>query len=226
MCPSLNAREKLCKPISHIHILENKTVLSRQSLIILFGILLFDASLLIVYFLFNGEYHHEENNWMENLQVVLLATAFCIFAYNASQTLDRHRNISLFFMMMCFIFIFREVDFDKLDIPQWLIFMLAEEGRSVFFFLWLGIMAIEIRHHKYWRSNKGLYLSSCFFIYLGIAAFCLIFISEALDKKLITFNGKIFCEELAEVTAYYFITAAAMVSRKCFKRIDAASNNS
>ena len=81
---------------------------------------------------------YEENNWMENTQVVILLISCLTFALAASVLRSRDRALALFLSVLCFIFSFREVDVDELQVAGWLIFLLAEEGRAVFFvhYIW------------------------------------------------------------------------------------------
>ncbi len=115
-------------------------------------------------------------------------------------------------IFFCFIFVFREVDVDKFDVPQFIIFLLAEEGRVIFFVAYFALIAMLAKeYHHYW-SYKDIYLRSNFFMYLSIAAFLLLVFSHAFDRKWVVVEHQAFYEELSEISAYYMLLVAALFS--------------
>lgn len=164
---------------------------------------------------------YRENGWMENMQVGFLAIACVLFFVTALRLESRHRMVCFFFAMLSFIFMFREVDVDKFDVPQFLIFMLAEQGRSFFFIILLGILGWEIKNFSHYWRNKSIYMASSSFIYITVAALLLIIFSHAFDRKLIMIEHRVFFEELAEMTSYLMILGAGLFAYKDLNAVTA-----
>ena len=156
---------------------------------------------------------YEENNWMENTQVVILLISCLTFALAASVLRSRDRALALFLSVLCFIFSFREVDVDELQVAGWLIFLLADEGRAVFFVVALIPLVGLLRNFRHFREHLGLYLRSSIGIYLLKAAFLLIVLSGAFEKNIFGSSFHVFAEELSEFLAYglLFLTSLDLV---------------
>ena len=161
----------------------------------------------------NDEFIYKENSWIENIQVVMLLLS-CLIFFISSLRLGggESRIMCASFSVLCFIFVFREVDVDKFDVPQFIIFLLAEEGRVIFFVAYFALIAMLAKeYHHYW-SYKDIYLRSNFFMYLSIAAFLLLVFSHAFDRKWVVVEHQAFYEELSEISAYYMLLVAALFS--------------
>jgi len=145
---------------------------------------------------------YEENNWLENMQVVILLISCLTFALAGSALRSRDRALALFLSTLCFIFSFREVDVDELQVPGWLIFLLAEEGRAVFFVIALIPLSKLLRNFRHYREHLSLYLRASLGIYLLKAAFLLIVLSSVFEKNIFGSSYHVFAEELSEFLAY------------------------
>ncbi len=153
---------------------------------------------------------HDENGWMENIQVGMLLVSCAVFAFAGCVLRERHRHLALLLAVLCFIFAFREVDVDELEVSTWLIFLLAEEGRAVFFIAALVFLVLLLKHVKYYLANRMLYLRSSLGIYLVQAAILLVVLSRVFEKDLFGFGHHVFYEELSEMLAYCLLFAASL----------------
>ena len=165
------------------------------------------------------DFIYKENNWMENIQAAVLVVCCAVFAYQSFQFYDRHRHIALFLSILCFIFAFREVDADKLDWPTWLVFLLAEKGRAIFFIIAFVYLGLILREARYYFANLRAYMTTSLVVYVFIAAFFLIVLSSAFDKKVIKISYWIFFEELSELVAYCLLFVASLDIVRALNRV-------
>lgn len=163
---------------------------------------------------------YEENSWIENIQAGLLLGSAVIFASSAFSHEARARVLALLLALLCFIFSFREVDVDELDVPAWLIFLLAEEGRAIFFIMALGLLLLLLRHATYYLANRMRYLRSSLGIYFLLAAILLVVLSGAFEKDLFGSRYHVFYEELSELLAYCMLFAASLDLPRALRRIE------
>lgn len=163
---------------------------------------------------------YRENSWAENLQVVILAIAMVIFAITAYKQTGRERILASLFTMICFAFIFREIDFDKIDgMPSFLVYMLAEDGRGFFLAIILGLLANLSRDIKFYFQHFKTYITSpVVFYFCLLAPFMLIF-SDLFDQKRWMVDHRVFFEELAEMTAYCFMLCSAIFSAESLHKL-------
>lgn len=165
---------------------------------------------------------YDENGLMENLQVVFLALACCAYAYHATKLHGRHRLLAAFLALLMFAFVFRELDVDKMAVPQLLIFLLAEQGRALYFtplVLMFALLLKDIGH--YWRFLGG-YLSSPTLVYFLIGAVLLIVFSTAFDKKWIGGAYTYYGEEAVELAATVWFFVSGLCAGRDFERINAS----
>ena len=153
---------------------------------------------------------YQENNWLENLQVAVLLISCLVFALAGLTLRSRDRALALFLAILCFIFSFREVDVDELRVPGWLIFLLAEEGRAVFFVVALIPLLRLLRSLRHYRDHWAHYMRASLGVYLLKAAFLLIVLSSAFEKNIFGDSYHVFAEELAEFVAYCLMLLASL----------------
>lgn len=191
-------------------------------IIVLLLIAILDGTLIYLAVVQHAEYIYRENSWIENMQVGFLFIAFLLFISASFRTARHHRNLCGFFASLSFIFMLREVDIEKFDVPQWQIFLFAEQGRAVFYAISFGLLFMELGKYSYYLKNRHHFIASNLFRFMAMAAVLLIVFSTAFDQKLIKMNHRIFFEELSEITAYCFIVAAAFLAKKELDVIDGA----
>ena len=156
------------------------------------------------------DFIYEENSWMENIQAGVLLVSCVVFAFAGFALRGKHRALALFLAVLCFIFSFREVDVDELGVSTWLIFLLAEEGRAIFFLVALFLLVLMLKDAKYYLDNRRLYLRSPLGIHLVQAAILLVVLSRAFEKDLFGFRHHVFYEELSELLAYCLLFATSL----------------
>ncbi|HJM65244.1 MAG: hypothetical protein CMN05_11495 [Roseibacillus sp.] len=194
--------------------------LDRRNLIVLSVLL---SGNLVLWYLAIGrgmDFIYEENSWMENIQAGVLLVSCVAFAFAGFALREKHRVVALFLAVLCFIFSFREVDVDELGVSTWLIFLLAEEGRAIFFLVALVLLVLMLKDAKYYLGNRRLYLRSSLGIHLVQAAILLIVLSSAFEKDLFGFRDHVFHEELSELLAYCLLFAASLDLVKALREIE------
>ena len=194
--------------------------LDRRNLIVLSVLL---SGNLVLWYLAIGrgmDFIYEENSWMENIQAGVLLVSCVVFASAGFALRVKHRALALFLAVLCFIFSFREVDVDELEVSTWLIFLLAEEGRAIFFVMALALLALLLKDAKYYLANRMLYLRSSLGIHLVQAAILLVALSRAFEKDLFGFRHHVFYEELSELLAYCLLFAASLDLVKALSGIE------
>lgn len=194
--------------------------LDRRNLIVLSVLL---SGNLALWYLAVGrgmDFIYEENSWMENIQAGVLLVSCVVFAFAGFALREKHRALALFLSVLCFIFSFREVDVDELEVSTWLIFLLAEEGRAIFFVMALVLLALLLKDAKYYLANRMLYLRSSLGIHLVQAAILLVALSRAFEKDLFGFRHHVFYEELSELLAYCLLFVASLDLVKALRGIE------
>jgi len=130
--------------------------LDRRNLIVLSVLL---SGNLVLWYLAIGrgmDFIYEENSWMENIQAGVLLVSCVVFAFAGFALRGKHRALALFLAVLCFIFSFREVDVDELGVSTWLIFLLAEEGRAIFFLVALVLLVLMLKDAEYYLGDRRL----------------------------------------------------------------------
>lgn len=119
-----------------------------------------------------------ETGCLENIQVVILLIALIFFVIGIKRNKQRGQNmLLLFFALLCYAFILREVDFDKIGLPDFMVFMLYGLGRHITLILGFSFALIfaAVSFREYIKSTlyfifskRGLYiLLASAFLWLG-----------------------------------------------------------
>ena len=177
--------------------------------------------------LVDGQEFYRENGLMENLQALLLVMGILVFAFYGFSLQGRDRVLSAFFSLLCFIFLFRELDVDRMvDVPQILVFLMADNrGRAIFVLAELVLLVMLAKDFRHFLTCRSLYLRSNLFLFLALSAVLLLVFSNLFDRKWVRLHPQAFFEEITEVTAYYFLFIAAVMSRSELRSIAAASSS-
>ncbi len=154
---------------------------------------------------------HEENGLLENLQVILLVMTIAVFFQQLYLRRNFHRVFPLAGSFLCLVFILRELDVEKLDVPQIFILLGSGSGRNILMaVLGLALFAYALRNFRAIRLflPKFFYETSSLTILVGL----LFLVSGGLfDKGSITTVYYQFFEEILEVTGYYLMFAGAVI---------------
>lgn len=157
---------------------------------------------------------YSEGGALEILQAVLLA---CAFIYYVTALLrkggKRERMITLFFAVLMWAFILREVDFDKMGLPAAAVFMLYGKGRAITLIAGFSIAligaAMKFRHYlktalRFIMSARGVLMA---------AACALLWTGYMFEHILEVSNAELY-EEGFELAAYCLILASAAMTEK------------
>ena len=99
-------------------------------------------------------------------------------------------------------------------------FLLAEEGRAIFFVMALGLLLLLLRHATYYLANRMRYLRSSLGIYFLLAAILLVVLSGAFEKDLFGSRYHVFYEARSELLAYCMLFAASLDLPRALRRIE------
>lgn len=166
-----------------------------------------------VYGLSRNDYIFSEAGLLENMQnlVILASGLMFFFAFIKQGNTHNDMWITLFFVVLCYTFICREVDFERLNMPEWSVFLFHGKGRNISIaiaFAIIGIFALK-DYKNYIKKSKELILSSrgmlliLAAVALGTGSVC----EHALDSE--------YFEELLELVGYSCLLTAGY---KTFKR--------
>ncbi len=154
---------------------------------------------------------HDENGLLENMQVILLMLSIVVFLLQVHYRRNSHRVFSLAGAFLCLVFILRELDVEKLDVPQLFIVFGSGVGRNILMgVLGLALFVYAIRNFRAIRVflPKFFYETSSLTILVGL----LFLVSGGLfDKGSIETVHYQFFEEILEVTGYFIMFAGAVL---------------
>ncbi|MFT5082702.1 MAG: hypothetical protein ACI9Y1_000732 [Lentisphaeria bacterium] len=151
---------------------------------------------------------YAENGLLENIQVLTLTVASIGFIVPTFHNERSDKLITLFFAFLCFSFVLRELDVEKLNVPDILIFFGSGTGRNVM--LASGFLAIALYAARNVAYYKTLALDLVFSergIMLSLAA-CLLYSGQYFED-LETLQHHVLFEELCELSAYAAILIVA-----------------
>ena len=185
--------------------------LNKTLLLFVLGICCFD--IVAAYLVIGMEMSqlHDENGLFENIQVLLLALTIAAFSLQLYFRKNSHRIFPLAGSFLCLVFILRELDVEKLDVPQIFILLGSGSGRNILMTV-LGV-SLLIYAILNFRSIR-LFLPQFFFetSSLTILAGLLFLVSGGLfDKEIIETVHYQFFEEILEVTGYSLMFAGAVI---------------
>ena len=152
-------------------------------------------------------YVYDENELIENLQALLLLSSCAVFLFSLPGTAGAERMILLAGALFFLSLFLREVDVEKLRVPDIIILVGSGHGRNIILLsLWLIIFAYMLQRlhdsvNLLWAllfSRAGaLYLAGGLFLVLG----------EVLESLSRSFR---FQEEMSEVIGDYIIFIAVL----------------
>jgi len=169
-------------------------------------------SLLATYLVLNGKNHiYAENGLIENIQVVILIIAYIVYLLTAALEKRSERLILIFCALLCYSFILREVDVERLNIPYILISIGSGVGRNVTIFIAFAAIAyVALRNYscykkvaiRFIKTNSGYFL---------MAGGVFLFIGDFFEKHNLI-SHHIFFEEMFELSAYVLILLSSLTS--------------
>jgi hypothetical protein len=154
---------------------------------------------------------YKENGLLENLQVIFLLLTMSVLLVQFYFRVNSHRFFSLAGAFLCLVFILRELDVEKLDVPRIVIVLGSGCGRDVLMsVMGLALLAYAVRNSTVLRGLLPGYLCtlSLFTVFVGLLF--LVF-GGLFDKGWIVNMHNQFFEEILEMTGYYFMFAGVVV---------------
>jgi hypothetical protein len=180
-------------------------------LLFVIGICCFD--MLAGYLVIGLDMSHlsDENGVFENIQVLLLTLTIAAFGLQLYLKKNLHHIFPLAGSFLCLVFILRELDVEKLDVPQIFILLGSGSGRDIFMAV-LGVSLLIYAIINFHSIRK--FLPQFFFepASLTILVGLLFLVSGGLfDKGIVETMHDLFFEEILEVTGYYLMFTGTVI---------------
>jgi hypothetical protein len=156
---------------------------------------------------------YAENGLIENMQASLLAVSCIVYLAAAAFAKKPGKLIPLFFSLLCYSFVLRELDMEKFNIPYALKFLGSGAGRNATIAAaFIAILAIAaLGDFRYYAKAAIGFIKSRAGILL-IAGGVFILIGDFFEK----FEGivdHVYFEEITELFAYVLILLSALAAR-------------
>lgn len=165
-----------------------------------------------VYYL-NQPSIYAEHGILENLQALTLLVSFVIFFLPPLMQKRGDKIFSLFFALLCFAFILREVDVEDFNLPSIIVFWGAGTGRTIFLSIALfAFITYGLAHLKYYKPILKNFLKSQTLLLLFIAAL-LLQTGEFLEG-LNSIPHHALWEEISELCGYVVMVCSAILLYK------------
>jgi hypothetical protein len=150
----------------------------------------------------------DENNLLENLQVICYSFSALILFINSLRVSKLNRWLNLFFGVTCLSFVLRELDVEKLDVPNLLIILGSGKGRNIMFIVAFTVLFIVFfRNYKYVLANLKklskspivqICLLGCFLLMLGA-------VGDENDMELLEEVSEMNGAKLIAISAFVFV---------------------
>ena len=121
---------------------------------------------------------------------------------------EKARAIPLFFAVLALAFIFREVDFERLDVPKICKTLCAGKGRNILVAsMFVGVFAMAFFKFKFYLGAVFKFIKTSAF-YWGVAAAAVLLLSDIIERAH-PFAHYEFWEETLELAGYALFLIAA-----------------
>ena len=169
--------------------------------------------------LFNAkEWIFSESGIIENAQWILIVCAMFVYLIAAfNDSLKSKRMIYFFLASLCYLFLVREVDFEKLNLPSYIEMFLYGKGRAitVAFAMAIPIICATMKFNHYKKESVNfLFSKEGVFLFFGGILLGLGSLFEHQSARFIGPTGSELLEELSELWGYAVILFAATTSAK------------
>lgn len=156
---------------------------------------------------------YDENGILENIQVLTLTLSCLIFLLPVINQKREDKLILLFFSLLCLGFILRELDVEKLNVPDILIFVGSGIGRNIIIttgFIILISYAVVNRHY-YKKLGKKFIMSVDGSLMILAAIF--LFSGSYFEHNTLL-QHHVFLEEIFELSGYVLILLVSLILYK------------
>jgi hypothetical protein len=153
-----------------------------------------------------------ENGVLENTQVALLLLSGLVFVMQSFRVEHTVRFILWMGAWLSPSVIFRELDIEKLAVPQWFIWVGSGMGRNLILGMgWIVLCILAVKSYSEWKGHFGRVVRSRAAIFV-CAAGIMLFLGAAFDHGTAKAeNGKLW-EEILETIGYFLLLPAAFLS--------------
>ena len=156
----------------------------------------------------NADVGAQENGVLENTQVVLLFLSGLIFAVHSFSVARNVRFLLWMGAWFCLSSILRELDVEKLAVPQWVVWIGSGMGRNVIMGVgWIVLCVLAIKSYPEWKGSFRRIARSRTAIFMYSSATILL-LGSLFDHGSRTDQGKLW-EELFETIGYFLLLSAA-----------------
>lgn len=156
---------------------------------------------------------YDENSLLENTQAVTLFFAFLMFLAPVVNSARRDRLLAAFFGMLALGFILRELDVERLNVPEFLILIGSGDGRNLLLAMgFLFILVIALFNSRYYIN-----LASCFLrARVGVTAMLagIFLVLGDMFEDIHVAHNMLFEESLELVGYAFFMAAASSLARR------------
>ncbi len=159
---------------------------------------------------------YEENDIIENTQAALLIFSCIFYLFNSLEDKSSKRYISLSLSLLCYIFLLREVNVKRLDVPEILKFFGSGWGRNISYLVGITyiLFAIYKRGFLNFKNTLIVFLKSPQSKLLFYAGGLLI-LGDIFEKNShLSFH--MFFEEISEFFGYVLILISAIYQHYYF----------
>ena len=183
------------------------------SIIVIISIVIFLLASISVILFKNSGWVYSETGVLEILQGILLLFTFIYYLIAfLKYPQAKDSMITLFFAVLMWAFFLREVDFDKMNLPEILTFILYGNGRNITLIAGFSIAVIGaiIHFNRYIQQTRSFIFSirgllvvlACIFLWLGYI----------FERHLDIGCSELF-EEGSELIAYLCLLSSALITK-------------
>ena len=166
------------------------------------------------FFVITYEHHHlhKENHALENLQAMLLAVGTVVYLIPRIG-IPLLPPLSIAMSLLCFSFLLRELDVERLDVPVFLHWIGSGIGKRILLaVLWLAMLQRIYRAscdgNIDWQPLIFSRLSLCVAAVLG-----LLILGYGMDREVFPLAHTRLYEEMAETNAYFLLIGACFLEQ-------------
>ncbi|WP_374088851.1 hypothetical protein [Methylomicrobium lacus] len=149
-----------------------------------------------------------ENHFLENLQLILLFASGVAFLQTMMYVQKGQRLLPALGALLCLSFILRELDVEKFDLPQALVFLGSGYGRSILLSgLWLLLSVLFVRDYKHYLTLAVHILPTRSGVFL-VAGGLLVGVASLFDGPVFEFYR--LYEALSEMNGYFLLLVSSL----------------
>jgi hypothetical protein len=152
---------------------------------------------------------YSENGLLENMQVGLIAASCFFFLTPLALKMKPEKLTHLFCFWLCYSFLVRELDIERLDAPDFLVLIGSGMGRNIILALgFISLTGYGFSKFSYYKEVGLAFLKSMSGLLLMLGGLFLVI--GTLFEISSSINQNVLFEELFELGGYCFILVSAL----------------